>query len=740
MSDRGLEVLSPAGNLEIFKAVVNAGADAVYFGGNQFGARAFAKNFTMEEGAEAIRYAHLHGRRAYLTLNTLLKNTEMDHKLYDYLKFYYEAGLDAVIVQDFGVFQFVKEYFPMLAIHASTQMTVTNQEGADFLMHQGASRIVTSREISLEEISKMYERSHVEIETFVHGALCVSYSGQCLMSSLIGGRSGNRGRCAQPCRLPYQVLDEQGQSIATPGPYVLSPKDLCGLHDIPALSESGVYSLKIEGRMKQLSYAAGVVSLYRKYVDLYLERGKEHFQVSSADDKKIYDLGNRCGFTNKYYYHQNGKDMITFQEPSHKKVDTPELSLPEPKIKLHGFLTAQKGKPLSFWVYKADEPNIAAQVTGDVVGHAIKQPASHDMVRSKLSKTGGTSFTFEQLELTLDSQVFLPVNQINEMRREALSEIQQQLLDKAMQPRQALDYIYMPAGSEYAAKTKAQEAEEIREVREAGEAHDVLATVETMEQLAACLTTDYITAIAIELPMYLKNQTEICEGFHKYHKKLVLNFPIIFREQARTYVLAHQEELFSSQVAYVIIHSFDAMGFLESMDYPKEKMILNYRMYTYSNKGIEAFRNLGYHRITMPVELNYKELFHLDHRDASFVVYGRTPVMVCANCMHKNCQYCDQCEQHLFLKDRFGNQFPVKNVCAYCYNVIYNSVITSLISNKSEIDSLGVRQLRLDFTLESKKETHQVLEEFRQVFIEGKDSTVDISQGYTRGHFKRGVQ
>ncbi|MGN0291167.1 MAG: peptidase U32 family protein [Lachnospiraceae bacterium] len=260
--------------MSIFKAVIKAGADAVYVGGSAFGARAYANNFSKEELLEALDYAHIHNRQVYLTVNTLLKENELREELYDYLLPYYEQGLDAVIVQDFGVMNFIKEAFPGLSIHASTQMTVTGVDGAAFLQSQGASRVVTARELSFDEIKKIKEATGVEIESFVHGALCYCYSGQCLMSSMLGGRSGNRGRCAQPCRLPYEVLDSRKKSICKEANYILSPKDLCTASMIPELAECGIDSFKIEGRMKQAEYAAGVTSIYRKYVDRYEHYGK----------------------------------------------------------------------------------------------------------------------------------------------------------------------------------------------------------------------------------------------------------------------------------------------------------------------------------------------------------------------------------------------------------------------------------------------------------------------------------
>lgn len=258
---RKTELLAPAGSFEILRAVVNAGADAVYCAGNRFGARAYANNFTEEEMISAIDFMHLKDKKLYMTVNTLLKEKELEKELYDYLCPYYEAGLDAVIVQDLGVMHFIREQFPNLPIHASTQMTITGAYGAELMLQAGCSRIVTARELSLTEIQDIYEKTGAEIESFVHGALCYCYSGQCLLSSMIGGRSGNRGRCAQPCRLPYELFEDKSQAaLAKKGKesYLLSPKDLCTIDMIPELIQHGVHSFKIEGRMKQAEYAAGV--------------------------------------------------------------------------------------------------------------------------------------------------------------------------------------------------------------------------------------------------------------------------------------------------------------------------------------------------------------------------------------------------------------------------------------------------------------------------------------------------
>ncbi len=361
---RKTELLAPAGSLEILKAVAQAGADAVYAGGERFGARAYAKNFTSEELREGLDYLHLRGKKLYLTVNTLVKEREIG-ELWEYLLPLYEAGLDAVIVQDLGVLHFVKEHFPGLPIHASTQMGVTGEYGARMLLEAGCSRIVAARELTLEEISDIYQKTGAELECFVHGSLCYCYSGQCLMSSMIGGRSGNRGRCAQPCRLPYRMLGSVDESLFPKGKkgqeqYFLSPKDLCGIGQIAELIRSGVYSFKIEGRMKQAEYAAGVTEIYREHIDSYYQeaglgegndvaerKAGRKYWVSEEKYKRLLELGNRSGFTDGYFMRHNGKEMMALKSPSHekgkKKKECGSLSSGKGK-EGHGSLSSGRGK------------------------------------------------------------------------------------------------------------------------------------------------------------------------------------------------------------------------------------------------------------------------------------------------------------------------------------------------------------------------------------------------------------
>ena len=334
---RKIEVLAPAGSFDTMKAAYKAGADAVYMGGPMFGARAYADNADAGQMLSAIDYAHLHGRKLYMTVNTLLKNTEIEGQLEDYIRPFYEQGLDAVIVQDLGVMEMIHTLFPDMAIHASTQMTVCGTDYGKWLRDHGASRIVTPRELDLSEIADMKQQTGVEIETFVHGALCYCYSGQCLMSSMIGGRSGNRGRCAQPCRLPWTFHSDSREKSG----YLLSPKDLCSLQLLPDLINAGVDSLKIEGRMKKPEYAALTAYLYRKYTDLYLTGGREHYHVDQADLEQLMDLYNRGGFTDGYFYRHNGQEMMSVKRPNHSG-----LNIGQGRINRRGEMEIQPMKDL----------------------------------------------------------------------------------------------------------------------------------------------------------------------------------------------------------------------------------------------------------------------------------------------------------------------------------------------------------------------------------------------------------
>ena len=335
------ELLAPAGSVETMYAAFAAGADAVYIGGSRFGARAYADNAESESLLDAIDYAHLHGKKIYLTVNTLLKEQEMD-ELYEYLLPFYRQGLDAVIVQDFGVFRRVREWFPDLAIHASTQMIMSGELSAEKLKELGATRIVTPRELSLNEIRSIHKSCDLEIESFVHGALCYCYSGQCLFSSIAGGRSGNRGRCAQPCRMAYSV--EQNGKVILPQQkgYILSPKDLCTIEILPKLIEAGGNSLKIEGRMKTALYVGTVARTYRMAIDDYLESPDKYY----ANLDKYRELISQCTFrqyTTGFFFGKPDETTQIYDKNVYER-NYVYLGLVGEKVGEHKYTITQKNK------------------------------------------------------------------------------------------------------------------------------------------------------------------------------------------------------------------------------------------------------------------------------------------------------------------------------------------------------------------------------------------------------------
>lgn len=365
------ELLAPAGSIEAFRAAVESGADAVYLAGNQFGARAYAANFDEEGLREAIRYAHLHGVHVHVTVNTIVDDKELP-ALRSYLRFLYEAGADAVLIQDLGVARVVRETVPNMPMHASTQMSVHNLAGVERLAKLGFSRVVLARELSLVDIRHICAHSKVEIEVFIHGAICVCYSGQCLMSSIIGGRSGNRGRCAQPCRLPYTLVDENGRDALNgqEGEYLLSPKDMNTIDILPELVEAGVASLKIEGRMKRPEYVAVVVDTYRRALDSM----EEGYFVSEGDHRALAQIFNR-DFTTAYLERHPGKEMMSSRRPNNRGLlvgRVTEYSREKNRVTLKLSDSLSLGDQVDFWV------KVGGRITADIVDLKNKQGKNVD--------------------------------------------------------------------------------------------------------------------------------------------------------------------------------------------------------------------------------------------------------------------------------------------------------------------------------------------------------------------------
>ena len=818
-----VELLAPAGSYESLCAAVNAGADAVYIGGSRFGARAYADNPGEEMLLRGIDYCHLHGRKLYLTVNTLLKERELEEQLYDYIRPYYCEGLDGVIVQDFGVVRFLKEYFPQLPLHASTQMTVTGAAGAELLKREGLTRIVPARELSLDEIRSIITKTGLEVETFIHGAMCYCYSGQCLFSSMIGGRSGNRGRCAQPCRLPYQL---QGSTDGRKQPYVLSMKDMCADESIGELIDAGITSFKIEGRMKRPEYTAGVVSVYRRRIDQYLENGKKRL-VPEEEHRILLDLYNRGGFSNGYYHQYNGPEMMSMDRPNHfgtaaakvvsEKKGTLVLEALEPLYKgdvleLHdseGTLTlgqeVQKGKAVSLraagircrvgstfyrtkcvhlletleeqYLRKGIQEKIKGELmisigspailsvmcgartvtvcSGQTASAAQTRPVQEADLRRQMEKTGNTPFVFEQLDITMEGALFFPLREINELRRCALEQLEKSLLAQARrcdakEHIQKKDEAYCGTKEKGSFKADRNAAEKYSDRKEnktvAGFSYSV--AVMTGNQLEAVLEyvnstaqTNCIRNVYLDFLIAAQGRYGIDAGQLSACIRSVkdagltcrINLPPVLREGDRT--LLEQKEVHDAlkQADGFLVHTLDELGFVQRV-FPDKYLVSDDTFYAYNRRSQRFLREHGISQLTLPAELNARELQTLDTCGSELVVYGHQAFMHSAQCVLKNTAGCTAQPVVLWMKDRKQSLLPVRNRCVTCCNTVYNALPLDLGGCEDEIRALSPKSLRLSFTIESGEETRAVLERFARDGLQQGDT------GGTRGHFRRGVE
>ena len=705
MRNKDFELLAPAGNLEILKGVIESGADAVYVGGSMFGARAYANNFTEEELLEAIDFAHLRGVKVYLTVNTLIKNSEFS-KLYDYLLVYYKRGLDAVIVQDIGVVKAIHEYFPSLEIHTSTQMTVTGADGVRFLSQFGVTRVVMAREVSLAEMKRIHEETGMELEAFVHGALCYSYSGQCLFSSILGGRSGNRGRCAQPCRLPYTVEGKKDE-------YILSLKDMCGIKALDKLHDAGVYSLKIEGRMKQLEYACGVVKYYRSYID-------SKKPVSDADYDRIKALGNRCGFTDKYYFDHNGSDMVTYVKPNFVS-NAAEPSPEKRKLSIEGELVLREGEPGSLTVKRGD---VTYKASIEPVSAALKAPLDKKAAIDRINKTGDTDFEFSHIKAQIGENVFVPNGALNKLRRDAISGLCDKLLKKYYRnDARYADMSGLTALPEHVVKSDAAHDEAIND-------YTTICSCMTRAQLDTLIGYECFDVFYLDFDMYdrktlIQQFADDVKCLTKRNKKVYLMLPAIFRADSSDYFVTIAKELDKVSFEGFVVKNYEELYLTENL-FTDKKIILDHNMYTFNDVSKSAFFEHGVSGDTVPLELNSREIMHRNNIGSQMIVYGYYPLMTTANCVHKNTKGCDKKQKLIYLKDRYNKSFAVCNNCKECYNTIYNSLPTMLTKNIGKLKEAGIRSFRYSFTIETPKQIKAVMD--------------DKVAEYTNGHYKRGVE
>ena len=732
MDRRKAEILAPAGSFECLEAAMSAGADAVYVGGDQFSARAYAHNFDQDELIRAIDYVHLLGRKLYLTVNILLKESEMQPCL-DWLLPLYEQGLDAVIVQDLGLCKALRENFPDLPVHASTQMSIASYAGMKLLKDYGIKRVIPARELSLDEIEKLTSSGEMEIEAFVHGAMCYAYSGKCLFSSFLGNRSGNRGRCAQPCRLSYRNEGDHDSF------YWLSMQDLSMITRIPELIRAGVVSFKIEGRMKSADYVYTVTSLYRKYTDLYLKQsGNDSASdpVVSQKDLNLLASYSRTLTGSGYYDRRNGPSMITKNDPSFRagsKENKSPSRFVVPPVPVSASVLIREGVPARL-SYSAGNAKITVS-SRMPVQEALKAPLRYEDVTDRLSRTDRDPFCISWSHTEIEEKSFLPVGELNQMRRFALKSLKDELL------------------LAYKRKASLNACERAREAVEGDmcskEDRGVHVLVSNHDQFGAVIHNTHITEISVE-SSWLHDPNQLDSLIRMAHrsdrpKKLTVALPHMVRFDGQTDFVP---EVFDKEwIEYlnrtdgVLIRSIDEAAYMKENGLTVP-MKADFLLYAFNSASVRFLAENGIDGCCYPLELHHKDIRDTEYeimRDVSLssferevLVYGFVPRMISAQCIKKNSSGCAHSSGFSTMTDRKGEKFRVQNRCDSCYNILYNSVPVSLHTRLAALKQLNGTGYRFDFTTESPDLVREVLGLFT-----GECET--CSYRYTKGHWDKGI-
>ena len=699
-----VELLAPAGGMEAFRGALNAGADAVYLAGQQFGARAYAGNFTEEELGEVLERAHLFGVRIYLTVNTLTRQSELP-LLTAFVQRLAEKKLDGVIVQDLGVAASIRRACPEVELHASTQMSVTGREAVRFLKEQGFVRVVPARELSLGEI-RLLKQENIEVESFIHGAMCYSYSGRCLMSSFLGGRSGNRGRCAGTCRLPYEVLDENGRPAGKDGVcYPISMKDMCAVQILPDLIDCGIDSFKIEGRMKKPEYVAGTVAIYRKYLDRFYEWDEKGRPGVWAVDREDLDTLNslyiRADLCTGYYRERNGRNMVTIHEPGYRGASQELLDRireqylrEDRKLSVRGEARLCAGETSRMTVSCG---GVSCTAEGGAVQEARNRALTEEEIRAKLSRAGGSPFTFESLQVYTDGRAFAPVSALGDLRRKALEGLTEALLEdrEKAKKNQQKGIAREKSGRETKTQQEGTAAELCRNasadpsgglplkkrplpsafymVRTARQAGAVLAWLEEKCQGGSAdgvqgrdPSSEDVTRTLDSGKEQGESGTAFCEKNGKPPAALILDgglleestpakkeradllrtagernipvfaaLPYIFRESDRAWISRFYEENVENFYGFVTRNP-EELEFLREKEY--DKTVLADSMLYVWNEESEKVLGRFCQGMVLPQELDRREMagtFRDRMSDKILMIYGRVPLMMTANCVRK---------------------------------------------------------------------------------------------------------
>lgn len=774
-----VEILAPAGSMESLFAAINNGADAVYLGGSKFSARAYASNFDNENMKKAVDYCHVYNVKIYVTMNTLLKEHELKEAI-KYVGYLYEIGVDALIIQDTGLIKLIRERYPDFEIHASTQLTIHNGEGALYFKEKGFTRIVLSRELSFKEIEYISKELNIETEIFIHGALCVCYSGQCLMSSMIGGRSGNRGRCAQPCRMEYTLTSEKGGNKKG---YLLSPKDMCTIDDVKSLINTGAYSFKIEGRMKRPEYVAGVVNNYRNAVDKELYNKK--FDVNKAK-RTLMQLFNRSGFSKAYLVKNVGRDMMSYNFPKNTgveigKVDNSGFIVLKEDISLgDGIRAKDNGFTISKILLNNNEVKLAKR--GDKVklfprdyknGDLLFRTSSKELFSSleksikpyekKILLSGRVNFKInEPIELMVqfddkEYKVLGDVVSVAEKKPVLKERIEESLMKSGDYPykfdkitfdnyeegfirvsslnnlrRELFEQIMKDLASRH--RRRRVNINNVNENIIENNDSEIIYTCTTKEQLDTLMNLG-IKNIGVDI--FSREKDGIREITNNQDVKIYILTPEIIKGEF-------------DKVCSVIDKNIDKIHGIITSNHGmikrykgRTKLIGDYKLNIFNSESAKFYRE-DLDIVNISLELNRKEIkeFVKNYNNGlSFNLYGKTELMVSeycpigstfgGKCTDKECSM--PCLKDRFtLIDRKNERFRVMTD-AFCRSHIMNSVATNLIDEKEDLESMGINNFRVDFKDESSNEVIRVIDMINQkMAVEGKY--------YTKGHYKRGVE
>jgi len=661
--------LSPAGSPEAFEAAIDGGADAIYVGGASFNARINAQNFSDEDLAKAVRLAHLYGVKVYQTINIMVHGRELI-ELIRAAERSAEIGVDAFIVSDLGAASLIHAHLPEMPLHASTQMSIHNSDGARLLADYGFSRVVPARELSKENIRSLVENNPLEVEIFIHGAMCVSHSGQCLFSSLVGGRSGNRGLCAQPCRLPYSCADQR-----VGDKYPLSLKDMSLAGHVKEIIDSGVASLKIEGRMKSPEYVRGVTRIWRRLLD----DGKN----ATADDiEELSALFSRGGFSDGYYTERIDKKMLGVRSEEDKKAsrEADKFVKIQRKVPLDMSVSILAGSPSKLTLSCNGK---TVSVCGEMPQAAINAPINEDTVKKCMSKLGDTCFSIRSLDIDLDSGLMMPISLLNALRRDGVAALEAAITALQMQKVEPITQ-----------KTPKKSAHK----RNVGRFY-------SHEQITNT-ARDYFDVVLLPLDKFAKDP-EKADGFFMT--------PVIFDSE-----IGHVSELLKKSrengAKYAVITNIGQIERLKE-DLPDINMIADFRFNVANDETMSFLEGLGFESVVLSAELTLPQLRDI-HGAKAAVVYGRIPLMTLEKCVIKTlygekegCKICSQNKAEM--KDRRGFVFPILREPDH-RNVVFNSLPTNMSDRQKELTASGIVDRHFLFTTETPSEVDRIIEEHRK--------------------------